>query len=103
MDDRGQSIQADRAVSEPTDDGNLRDLFPQLSQELCEPLTALRERFAHFHCDGTSPHSEAEDGQLKEMEAICDDLIRLTENYLGYAAVGAARVRSATRACRSGN
>ena len=67
------------------DHANVQAILSSLSQELCRPLVSLRAGFDLLLGDSARPISQQQRGQVQSMAGLCDDLLKLTRDYLDYA------------------
>lgn len=63
----------------------LRCILSNLSQELCRPLESLRAGFDLLLVDDAKRFSGDQKGHVRTMSELCDDMLRLTRDYLDYA------------------
>ena len=71
-----------RQMSDPAE---FRAILSNLNQELCRPLVSLRAGFDLLLAGADQPVRADQRGHIETMVGLCDDLLKLTRNYLDYA------------------
>jgi len=80
-------LKPDPTTRQSIDQGELREVLSNLSHELRRPLVSLKSGFELLIKRPCAAASDEEQGHLKAMVGLCDDLLRLTSGYLDYAAI----------------